>query len=178
MIINLLKRITQSLEDKQIAYMLSGSIALNSYTIPRMTMDIDIVIELNQENLNDFLSVFGDNYYINQDTVREETNRLGMFNVIDHITGFKVDFIVRKNTEYRKFEFQRRLKTKVTDFDVWIVSPEDLTISKIEWIQQLQSEKQINDIENLLAKPEINKEYIKEWCKKLNLNTFNLLQDA
>ena len=175
MILSLLKRITQSLERKHIPYMLSGSIALNNYTVPRMTMDIDIVVELHEENLNDFLSIFGDNYYLNKDAVKEETKRLGMFNVIDHETGFKVDFILRKNTEYRKFEFQRRLKTKVADFDVWIVSPEDLTISKIVWIQQLQSDKQINDIENLLAKPEIDKNYIKEWCKKLNLKTFNLL---
>ena len=98
-----------------------------------------------------------------------------MFNVIDHETGFKVDFILRKNTEYRKFEFQKRLKTKVADFDVWIVSPEDLAISKIEWIQQLQSDKQVSDIENLLAKPGIDKPYIENWCKKLNLQTFNLL---
>jgi hypothetical protein len=175
MILNLLKRITKSLDLKKIPYMLSGSIALNSYTVPRMTMDIDIVVELHEENLNDFLSIFGDNYYLNKDAVKEETKRLGMFNVIDHETGFKVDFIIRKNTEYRKFEFQRRLKTKIADFDVWIVSPEDLAISKIEWIQQLQSDKQISDIENLLAKPEIDKQYIEKWCRKLNLKTFNLL---
>ncbi len=175
MILNLLKRITQSLEGKHISYMLSGSIAMNNYTVPRMTMDIDIVIELQEENLNDFLSIFGDNYYLNKDTVKQETKRRGMFNVIDHETGFKVDFILRKNTEYRKFEFQRRLRTTIADFDVWIVSPEDLTISKIEWIQQIQSDKQINDIENLLAKPDIDKNYINEWCMKMNLKTFNLL---
>lgn len=155
--------------------MLSGSIALNNYTIPRMTMDIDIIIELHEENLNDFLSIFGDNYYLNRDAVKAETKRLGMFNVIDHETGFKVDFILRKNTEYRKHEFQRRKKTQIADFDVWIVSPEDLTISKIEWIQQYQSDKQISDIENLLANPEIDKKYIAGWCKKMSLKTFNLI---
>ena len=98
-----------------------------------------------------------------------------MFNIIDHTTGFKIDFILRKNTEYRKHEFERRKQVKIVDFDVWIVSPEDLTISKIEWIQQFKSEKQINDIQNLAAIPEIDKKYIISWCKKLNLNTFNLL---
>ncbi|RLD84285.1 MAG: hypothetical protein DRJ10_01625 [Bacteroidetes bacterium] len=175
MILNLLKRITKSLEIKNIPYMLSGSIALNNYTVPRMTMDIDIIIELHEENLNDFLSIFGDNYYLNRDVVKVETKRLGMFNVIDHETGFKVDFILRKNTEYRKHEFQRRKKTQIADFEVWIVSPEDLTISKIEWVQQYQSDKQINDIENLLANPEIDKIYITSWCEKLSLKTFNLI---
>jgi hypothetical protein len=175
MILKLLKRVTQQLESKNIPYMLSGSIALNNYAIPRMTMDIDIVINLHEENLQDFLSIFDEKYYINKDVVKNETKRLGMFNVIDHETGFKVDFILRKNSEYRKHEFSRREQIQIVDFDVWIVSPEDLVVSKIEWIQQLQSDKQITDISNLLALPEINKIYIKNWCEKLNLNTYNLI---
>ena len=66
MILNLLKKITKSLDSKKIPYMLSGSIALNNYTIPRMTLDIDFVIELHEENLNDFLSIFGNSYYVNK----------------------------------------------------------------------------------------------------------------
>ena len=175
MILDLLKRITKSLEIKNISYMLSGSIALNEYAVPRMTMDIDFVIELHKENLNDFLSIFDKNYYLNKNVAREETKKRGMFNIIDFETGLKIDFILRKDTEYRKHEFQRRKKTKIQDYSVWIVSPEDLTISKFEWIQQLKSEKQILDIKNLLANPEIDKKYIKNWCNKLNLNTFNIL---
>lgn len=178
MILSLLKRITQALDSKNIPYMLSGSIALNNYTIPRMTLDIDIVLELHESKMRDFLSIFGNNYYLNKDTVIQETRKLGMFNIIDHETGFKVDFILRKNTEYRKLEFERRLRSKVADFEVWIVSPEDLAISKIEWIQQYQSDKQINDIKNLLANPEIDRNYIAKWCNQLGLKTFNLLENA
>lgn len=178
MILELLQRIVKSLEAKNIQYMLSGSIALNNYSIPRMTLDIDIVIELHEANLQDFLSIFGENYYLNQDTVRTEIKRLGMFNVIDHETGFKVDFILRKNTEFRINEFNRKKQTKFANFDVWIVSAEDLVISKFEWIQQLQSEKQITDIRNLLSDPKIDLNYIKNWCNKLNLETFKLLQNA
>ncbi len=64
MILKLLKRVTSLLENKNISYMLSGSIALNNYAIPRMTMDIDIVISLHEENLQDFLSIFDEKYYI------------------------------------------------------------------------------------------------------------------
>jgi len=41
------------------------------------------------------------------------------------------------------------------DIPVWMVSAEDLIVSKIEWIQQLQSDKQIQDIKILLTLPEI-----------------------
>jgi len=97
-----------------------------------------------------------------------------MFNVIDHKTGLKIDFIIRKKNKYRELEFSGRRRAQIADFEVWIVSPEDLVISKIEWIQQYQSEKQIKDIENLLKIADIDKIYISDWCKKLNLNTFNI----
>ncbi len=175
MITDLLKRVTNSLEIKDIPYMLSGSLALNAYTVPRMSLDIDIVIELHEEHLLDFFEIFKDDYYINENTVKEEIKRRGMFNVIDHKTGFKVDFIIKKETEYRKHEFSRRIRESISDFDVWIVSPEDLVISKIDWIQQYQSDKQINDIQNLLSISTIDLNYIKLWCNKLNLYTFELL---
>ncbi len=175
MILDLLHRITGLLETKKIDYMLSGSLALNAYSIPRMSLDIDFVIEINKDNVDDFLSVFDKHYYFNKDVIIEETNRRGMFNVIDHHTGFKIDFIVRKDSEYRNLEFRRKRKLKITDFEVWIVSPEDLVISKIEWIQQLKSEKQINDIKNLLAISQIDKKYIQKWCNELNLHTFELI---
>lgn len=175
MILELLQRIANELENTKIPYMLSGSIALNHYSIPRMTVDIDIVIELYEENLSNFLNIFGENYYLNKETVLIETKKHGMFNVIDFETGFKIDFIIRKESDYRKHEFLRRRKVEIANFEVWIVSAEDLVISKIEWIQQLQSDKQITDIKNLLAYPEIDKVYIKDWCNKIGLKTFNLI---
>jgi hypothetical protein len=171
----LLKIVTQALDQKGIGYMISGSLALNVYSIPRMTMDVDIIVELNKANLDDFLGIFSTGYYLNEETVKQEVGRKGMFNVIDHKTGLKIDFIIRKDTDYRRLEFSRKLLKQLDDVKVWMVSEEDLIISKIEWIQQLKSEKQMEDIKLLMLTPELDKEYITHWCKKLNLNTFGLI---
>jgi hypothetical protein len=175
MIQELLTSVTRSLDQKGIGYMISGSLALNVYCIPRMTMDIDIVIELDLQNLNDFLEIFSTGYYFDEDTIKQEIGRKGMFNVIDHKSGFKIDFIIRKDTEYRRLEFSRRIRKWLDDIPVWMVSAEDLIISKIEWIQQLQSDKQVQDLKMLLVLPGIDREYIVSWCKKLKVRTFNLL---
>ena len=98
-----------------------------------------------------------------------------MFNVIDLESSQKVDFIIRKNTEFHINEFERRKKTDVYGFDVWIVSIEDLIISKLLWIQQLESDTQKRDIANLLENPSADKQYVKDWCKNLNLKTYNLI---
>ena len=36
----------------------------------------------------------------------------------------------------------------------------------------------MNDISNLLANPDLDRQYLKGWIEKLNLNTFNLLNNA
>ncbi len=56
-----------------------------------------------------------------------------------------------------------------------MVSLEDLVIAKIKWIQEYQSENQINDIVNLIKNPNIDLEYVYKWCREMNLNTFNIL---
>ena len=45
MILELLEEVCNKLEEINIPYMLSGSLAMNVYTVPRMTRDIDIVIK-------------------------------------------------------------------------------------------------------------------------------------
>lgn len=175
MIFKLLEKVAIGLNSKGVSYMLSGSVALNVYAVPRMTLDIDMVVELLPENVDNFLELFEDGYYVDAITVKEESRRKGMFNIIDHETGYKIDFIVRKSSDYRKLEFKRRRKMRIENVETWVVSPEDLIISKIEWIQQYQSPKQFEDIRQLLKYEPLDLEYVDTWCKKLRLKTFNLI---
>lgn len=175
MIQELIQNITTSLDRKGIPYMISGSLAFNMYCIPRMSMDIDLVIELNLSNVHGFFDIFKSGYYIDKETVLQEIKRIGMFNVIDHRSGFKIDFLIRKNTEYRLLEFSRRIQKILMDIPVWVVSPEDLVISKLAWIQESQSEKQSQDIRMLMLLPDLDRDYIDLWCKNLNLKTFGLI---
>ena len=43
---DIIKEVVKRLDEAGILYMITGSIAANFYSIPRMTRDIDIVIEL------------------------------------------------------------------------------------------------------------------------------------
>ena len=111
MILALLQRVCRSLDETNIPYMISGSIALNIYSIPRMTRDIDIVVELTENRIDEFTNLFPNSYF-NIETIKNEIKRQGIFNIIDHHTGFKIDFIIRKNTEYFNLAFNRRQRIK------------------------------------------------------------------
>ena len=96
----LLKKVSEALEEREISYMLSGSLAMNSYAVPRMTRDIDIVINLQQTDIEKFIEIFQEGFYLHKESIQEEVRRRGMFNIIDFEGGEKIDFIIRKNTEF------------------------------------------------------------------------------
>jgi hypothetical protein len=159
----------------QIPYMLSGSIAMNLYAEPRNTQDIDLVVEMLTEDIPFFVKLLGDRFYFDEQTMYEEVQRKGMFNIIHFESGYKVDFIIRKNEVYEQVKFQRRSKTTHAGITFWVISAEDLVVSKLQWIQVLESEKQKRDIANLLENEQLDREYIQRWCEILNLKTYNLL---
>lgn len=175
MINELIKEVCEILEKCKISYMISGSIASNFYSIPRMTRDIDIVIELEQRNINNFISNL-EGFYFDKEMIIDEVNRNGMFNIIHLKTYFKIDFILRKKSEYFENAFSRRIKLNEFGKEIMIISIEDLIISKFIWIQDIHSDLQLRDIISLLMNPNKDIEYIKHWCNKLNINTFNLLK--
>ena len=72
MIYELLKKVCMTLEKHRIPYMVSGSIALNIYTVPRMTRDIDIVVVLEKEGIDRSLSDFTPGFYHHRPSIVEE----------------------------------------------------------------------------------------------------------
>ncbi len=89
-------------------------------------------------------------------------------NLIHNKSSIKVDCIIRKNDTYRKIEFERRKKIQLADTNIFIVSKEDLIISKLFWIKESNSELQKSDVKNLLISG-FNKKYLLNWVEELNL---------
>lgn len=163
-----LRDIISRLEAAEIEYMLTGSVALNCYAQPRMTRDIDLVVAFYLKDAARIEEVLGPNYYVSAEAARDAVLHQGSFNAIDQKTLLKVDFIVRKHSEYRQLEFARRQRLRLEEFEVWIVSKEDLILSKLDWARDSKSERQRADVENLIATG-CDTEYLKTWSAKLNL---------
>lgn len=148
---------------------------MNLYAEPRTTQDIDIIVEMIVEDIPNFAMLLGGQFYYSEEAAQEAIQRKSMFNIIDFQTGMKVDLILRSGDLFEQVKFQNRRKTNYQGVEFWVIGPEDLVISKLRWIQELQSEKQKADIANLLSTGTLDIAYIKGWCKSLNLNTFKLV---
>ncbi|MDD3271497.1 MAG: nucleotidyl transferase AbiEii/AbiGii toxin family protein [Syntrophomonadaceae bacterium] len=169
--IQILKLVITKLEELDIPYMLSGSVASSFYAQPRMTRDIDIVIELAAEQIPKITEGFSADFYIDANDVDKAVQLQNMFNIIHYQAVVKIDFIVRKDSPYRLLEFERRVKKMIADFALWVVSPEDLIISKLFWAKDSKSELQLNDVSSIVKyqAEKLDWDYIEYWVKKLGL---------
>ncbi|MFC1595666.1 nucleotidyltransferase domain-containing protein [Candidatus Margulisiibacteriota bacterium] len=74
----LLTNITEKLESNNIQYMLTGSMASNYYGTPRMTHDIDIVIQISASQVQKFHQLFKEDYYISTEAINKWFSKLGL----------------------------------------------------------------------------------------------------
>lgn len=169
--LEILVLVSERLMRQEIPYMVSGSMAMNQYAQPRMTRDIDIIIELSEQDVNRMVELFSADFYIDEETVSDAIEHRGMFNIIHNDSITKIDFIVRQDTPYRETEFSRRVEVKIGKNRVSLVSAEDLLLSKLVWSKDSQSEIQLNDIRNLVvSKTDLDWVYLKHWASILSVS--------
>jgi hypothetical protein len=114
------------------------------------------------------ISAFRPAYYIEEQAVVRALRAESMFNIIHQEWVFKVDCIVRKQTPYRLMEFGRRKRMQMGACEAWVVSKEDLILSKLCWGNDSKSEYQARDIRNLLITG-CDRDYVTKWAAELGV---------
>jgi hypothetical protein len=155
-----------------IPYMVTGSMALAIYAEPRMTRDIDLVIECTPGDAARIAGLFRDDCYAEEGEIRDAATHKSMFNIIHNEWIVKADFIVRKDDEYRRLEFSRRRDASIAGTTVTVVSPEDLLLSKLVWAKASDSSVQLGDVRVLLATDiGLDWPYLEKWADVLGVST-------
>ena len=122
-----------------------------------------------KRRLQAFVRLFESDYYLDKKNVANAISRRGMFNLIHNETVIKVQtIVVLKADSYRQEEFARRMTITLADFQTWIVSREDLILSKLLWAKGSKSEMQRRDVWNLLT-PECDMTYLRSRAKFLGV---------
>jgi len=166
-----LQKLIDLLEAAGIAYAVCGSLGSSLHGQPRATNDADIIIAPAEQQLISFVKSLGDDYYVNPDAARDAFRNNSMFNVIDSELGWKADLIFRKDNPYHLAEFNRRMKARVMGIDLWILSPEDVILSKLNWARNSESNLQYGDVLGVikLQWDKLDWEYLRHWAKELGV---------
>jgi len=170
-----LQKITKILEEEEIDYMIVGGFATSYHNRARTTNDIDIVLQIYPRHVGKILQHFSE-WLPFEEQFKESVSRGMMFNITDFDTGIRYDFMVYQDSDYNWTAFKRREQVEFFETKCYICSKEDLIISKLNWYNISQSEKQLEDLKFLLLDASLKMDYIKSWVNSLNLKTYGILE--
>lgn len=171
------RKVTKILEEKSIPYMLTGAIAVNFYGRPRFTHDVDIVIKITEKNISDLVSALEKEFYVNKDEIEEAISHQRQFNIIYlKDTLLKVDFWINRTDEYSLTQFSRRKKNLIFGQEIFLISAEDLILSKLLWYKDSESEKHLLDAQSVyeLQAEKLDSDYLSLWAERIFVK--NLLE--
>jgi hypothetical protein len=137
-----------------LTYMLTGSVAATLYGEPRVTHDVDVVLELPPRMVRRFAAAFPiERFYCPPEEVllQEALRRQrGHFNLIAQDTGFKADVYLANEDALHEAALAFRRRVSVDGIDLWVAPPEYVIVRKLEYYREGRSEKHIRDIRAML----------------------------
>jgi hypothetical protein len=166
-------RVSEVLQTTAVPYMLTGSFAGSYYGVLRATQDIDIVIEATPHQVRNLVEhLQKSDYYADQQNALNACQEQSMFNAVDNKTGWKIDLIFRKPTAYAREAFERRRAVEFHQARMFVASPEDVILSKLEWAKMGESHRQLEDAAALVKKQVrgLDFAYIERWVKELRVS--------
>ena len=169
---DLFRRISMLLEQAGISYMLTGSFACSVYGMGRGSPDVDFAIGSDEEGVRRFLSKLPEaDFSSNLNQALDACRKRSTFNIVDNISGLKIDFIFLRDREFSRVEFERRRKLQVWGVPLFVATPEDVELSSLEWAKLEVFGRQIEDAAGILKvrKDELDFPYIEKWVQQLGL---------
>jgi len=114
--------VIDELERLGVPYLIGGSFASTAYGRVRTTQDVDIVANLKQEQVNDFITSLGASFYADEALIRNAITRR-----------------------------TRRIIDRASSREVFFATPEDTILAKLEWYRLggETSERQWRDIQGI-----------------------------
>ncbi len=176
-------RIVGLLDAAGIRYVLCGSLASISYSQPRATYDVDLIIDPTLPQLNALVALMNpEEYYVSPEAARAAYAERSMFNAIDFLTGWKIDLMMLKPGLYDAQEFNRRIEREVLGKRVSVLTPEDSMLSKLNWRKDSRSERQYEDVVKVAAAQwaQLDLAYLRLWAAELGVagDLEQVLRDA
>ncbi len=149
--------VLQTLERLEVPYVVIGAFAGTSYGITRTTVDVDIVVDLDESHIQFLAASYPPpRFYADPDQMRNSI-RLGVFfNIIDTTEGRKVDLIPLTMKPGYEWALRRRIRRAVPwssgkTFEAWFARPEDVIVGKLMAWKEGHSFKHEQDIRDILV---------------------------
>ncbi|HOU89722.1 MAG TPA: hypothetical protein PLU22_01690 [Polyangiaceae bacterium] len=159
-----------------VPYMVTGSVAALLYGEPRLTHDVDVVVDLaSRAAIHRLPELFPDDafYCPPLEVIVQEASRRqrGHFKLIEQLTGLKADVYLANEDPLALAGLQRRRSLEVGGRPLVVAPPEYVVVRKLEFFREGGSEKHLRDIEGILrvSGELVDEPWLEGWVRRLGL---------
>jgi len=163
----ILQFVCSYLNQREIEYAVVGGVAVMYHGVPRTTVDIDLIIQINDDEIHAFVE-FLDSKGFDASTEDMRT----ALRERSHSTVFYRNSLLRLdiqgvNSQFDRMTLERAITTDLFNANIRIASAEDTLINKILF----QGEQDLRDALGILSrkKEHFDFAYIESTCKMLNI---------
>ncbi|HKY13695.1 MAG TPA: hypothetical protein VJM33_02130 [Microthrixaceae bacterium] len=153
--LSLVARLVGLFEELDIPYALGGSLASSMFGEPRATADVDMAIRVDVELGEQLLDRVAVEFYVPLAAARTAIRTQQSFNLLDIEQGLKADLFVLGDGMIDQRQINRRVRVHLpgVPIDLWVTSPEDQVLRKLEWFRagDHTSDRQWRDVLGLLT---------------------------
>lgn len=134
-IIAITLQIAGTCERLGIRYLVGGSLASSLHGIPRATQDVDLVMSIRQADVAGLVRALRDDFYLDEDAIREAVDRQTSFNLVHLGSYFKADVFVARDDEPSRLQMDRSRRYPLGRpvRELVVASPEDVVAQKLHW---------------------------------------------
>jgi len=151
-----------------IRYMITGSVACIIYGQPRMTNDVDLVLEVRSRSVEKIAEAFPlDAFYrppLENLMIEAARPLRGHFNLVHHDTGLRADVYTVGEDPLHHWAMEKRKSFEIQGEPVWLAPPEYVILRKLEFYREGGSDKHLRDIAGILemAPDYLNTDWLQE----------------
>jgi hypothetical protein len=149
-----------------VPHLLVGSFSVNLYAIPRMTKDVDFVLEIGPVSVQAIAAALGPGYALDPPITFETVTTTTRYRMVHRETDFALEFFKLSSDPHDRERFRRRVRHNLAGPHVDVPTPEDVVINKLRWSKGGHRRKDVEDVENVLAVQAgaLDLAYIRQWA--------------
>lgn len=173
--------VARALEENGVRYVVGGSLASSISGEPRSTLDVDLVVALDEDKVAPVIAALGTDFYSDPETIRQAIRGKSSANLLHLPSSVKVDLFVMGGSPVDEEQMDRRLRLKVAtepDRYLYVYTPEDILLQKLRWYRMGNevSDRQWRDVLGILAVQgnTLDSVYLKRAAGTLNVSVLLL----
>jgi hypothetical protein len=172
---NLFQLFTSRLEQLGAPYMVSGSVAAMFYGEPRLTNDVDVIIDLDHRAALQLPTLFSSSEFYCPPaeviTIERMRHSRGHFNIIHIETAFKADVYLSGNDPLHSWALTRAQRVNFGGAVLMFAPIEYVIVRKLEFYREGESEKHLRDIAAMIrvSGDQIDRPKIEEFVEERGL---------